>query len=119
LSLLRLTLDPRREELMERITQTDSRLARLADVVFIPITTQAVPNSSRSIERRNVAARRALNYRVREEFVEMPGTCLTLAQAARLFGIPRTVCRRIFDELISDGKLRQTTDSRYRLHSAA
>ena len=102
---------------MKEGAQTDSRLARLADVSFAPLA--APIRLTPAVERRNPAARHSLNARVREEFVEMPGTCLTLAQASRLFGIPREVCGRILDELVADGQLRMLPDSRYRLHSVA
>ncbi len=102
---------------MKEGAQTDSRLARLADVSLAPITApMRLPPAG---ERRNLAARHALTKRIREEFVEMPGTCLTIAQACRLFGIPRDVCGRVFDELVRSGQLRVAPDSRYRLHSAA
>lgn len=102
---------------MKEDAQTDFRLARLVDVAFVPLV--APMRFAPASERRNLAARLALHTRIREEFVEMPGTCLTLAQACRLFGIPHDVCGRIFDELVSGGQLRALPDRRYRLHSAA
>jgi hypothetical protein len=97
-------------------THTDSRLALLADVSPAPlVVSRRFPNR----ERRNPIPRQALAKRICEEFIEMPGTCLTLAQACRLFGLPRDMCARIFDELVNEGRLRVLPDHRYRLHSAA
>jgi hypothetical protein len=50
----------------------------------------------------------ALVHRVCAEFIEMPGLRLTFAQAVRLWGLTPTVCRRVIDELIAEGFLRQT-----------
>ena len=49
-----------------------------------------------------------LVHRVCAEFIEMPGLRLTFAQAVRLWGLTPTVCRRVIDELIAAGFLRQT-----------
>jgi uncharacterized lipoprotein YmbA len=43
----------------------------------------------------------------------MPGQCLTLPQAARLFAIPLDVCARVFSVLARDGVVQQTSDGRY------
>ena len=49
-----------------------------------------------------------LVHRVCAEFIEMPGLRLTFAQAGRLWGLTPAVCRRVVDELIAVGFLRQT-----------
>lgn len=95
--------------------QIDSRLARLADVSPTPVSMHTIP----LLERRDFARRTALQRRICNEFVEMPGTSLTVAQGARLFGLQSLVCGRIFGELVRDGRLQQSADSRYRLKSAA
>jgi DNA-binding IclR family transcriptional regulator len=59
--------------------------------------------------------RKALVHRIRSEFGEMRGLSLTLAQAARLFGIPLEVCARILVGLADEGLLRSTTEGRYLL----
>jgi hypothetical protein len=51
--------------------------------------------------------------RVRRQFDEMPGTRLTLAQAARLFGLPGDTCARVLGRLVGDGVLCQMSDGRY------
>jgi hypothetical protein len=62
---------------------------------------------------------RTLSRRIRSEFQEMPGTCLTVAQATRLFGVSADVGLRILRKLVDDGVLRVTADGRYRLYTAA
>ena len=51
--------------------------------------------------------------RVRSEYEEMPGMCLTLPQARRLLGLDQHTCADIMDVLIDRGFLRRTRDGRY------
>jgi hypothetical protein len=44
--------------------------------------------------------------RVRAEFDEMPGLCLTTPQAQRLFGIDETTCEVLLRILVEGGFLR-------------
>ena len=88
-------------------TETDRRLPDLDDVHPHPLFAQLRP------ERRNVVTRKALLHRVRSEFREMCGLSLTLAQTARLFGVPQGVCARILPGLADEGLLRLTVDGRY------
>jgi hypothetical protein len=46
--------------------------------------------------------------RVRAEFVESPGLSLTIAQAARLWGLDLADCRRVADRLVAGRFLRWT-----------
>ena len=48
--------------------------------------------------------------RVRGEFNEMPGLQLTIAQAARLWGLDQVACRRVIDALVEAAFLRWTPD---------
>jgi hypothetical protein len=50
----------------------------------------------------------ALIQRIKSEFREMPGLCLTLAQASRLFGLSEDLCERILLSLVDDGVLQRT-----------
>lgn len=93
----------------------DARLARLIDVTLTPAYASHLP----LLERRDRTRRAQLLRRIRDEFVEMPGTSLTLAQGARLFGVHTEVCGRIFTELVRDGHLKYSPDTRYRAKSAA
>jgi hypothetical protein len=43
--------------------------------------------------------------RARAEYLEMPGMCLTMPQAARLFNINLDVCAIMLDVLVGDGFL--------------
>jgi len=43
---------------------------------------------------------------IRAEYREMPGMCLTVAQAARLFNIDPGACARALETLVADGTLR-------------
>lgn len=46
--------------------------------------------------------------RIRGEFNEMPGLQLTIAQAARLWGMDQASCRRVIDALVEAAFLRWT-----------
>ena len=50
----------------------------------------------------------ALVDRIRGEFNEMPGLQLTLAQAARLWGMEAAACRTVVDALVDASFLRWT-----------
>jgi hypothetical protein len=54
----------------------------------------------------------ALVDRVRGEFNEMPGLQLTLAQAARLWGMEVAACRTVVDALVDASFLRWTATGR-------
>jgi DNA-binding IclR family transcriptional regulator len=44
---------------------------------------------------------------------EMPGLTLTLAQAARLFGLRDNTCRVVMEDLVREGRLRRTSGNQY------
>lgn len=46
-------------------------------------------------------------------FREMPGLCLHLNQAARLFGLPATTCEVVLRDLVIQGTLRRAHDGQY------
>ena len=46
--------------------------------------------------------------RVREEFREMPGLRLTIAQACRLWGLELHICRALIESLVASAFLRWT-----------
>ena len=56
-------------------------------------------------DRRMAHAQLDLEQRIATEFSEMPGLCLTLAQAARLFGAEPVLCAHALDTLIRAGVL--------------
>jgi hypothetical protein len=51
--------------------------------------------------------------RIRAEYREMPGLCLTRSQAARLWGLSAERCAEVLEVLVVDGDLRCTRDGRY------
>ena len=51
-------------------------------------------------------------------YAEMPGLSLHLHQAARLFGLREATCQVVLDDLVRDGRLRQSADSQYRAADA-
>jgi hypothetical protein len=46
-------------------------------------------------------------------FREMPGLCLHMNQAARLFGLRRSTCEVILEDLVAQAKLRRAADGQY------
>jgi hypothetical protein len=51
---------------------------------------------------------RSLTERVRGEFNEMPGLQLTMAQAAKLWGMDQKACRTVVEALVDAAFLRWT-----------
>lgn len=56
---------------------------------------------------------RTLMERVQAEYAEMPGLCVTLSQAQRLWTVDRATCEEAFSRLISRGVLRRTSKGRF------
>jgi hypothetical protein len=50
----------------------------------------------------------AIVRRIREEFREMPGLRLTVAQATRLWGLEHEMCRAVIERLVASAFLRWT-----------
>ena len=59
-----------------------------------------------------------LSVRARAEFREMPGMCLTTAQAARLWQLSPARAEELLSELVQSGFLVRRDGQRYRLPSA-
>jgi hypothetical protein len=51
--------------------------------------------------------------RIRSEFHEMPGLCLTVPQAARLWNLDRDTSEAALNVLVADGYLARTDDGRF------
>ena len=51
--------------------------------------------------------------RIESEYREMPGLCLTEAQAQRLWGLDRATCLRVLTQLVSRRVLKQTKAGMY------
>jgi len=93
----------------------------LGDAGFTHLYVRAFPGdeSEARAERRHAMTREALVRRIRSEFEEMPGLSLTLAQAARLFGLQPDTCLRVLLGLCEQGFVRVRGDGRYVLRSEA
>ena len=59
-----------------------------------------------------------LAMRARAEFREMPGMCLTTAQAARLWQLSPARAEELLSELVESGFLVRRDGQRYRLPSS-
>ena len=59
-----------------------------------------------------------LTSRARAEFQEMPGMCLTTAQAARLWQLSPARAEELLTELVQSGFLVRRDGQRYRLPSS-
>ena len=86
---------------------------RLDAIQLRPAVASLPPDHGRPAHRDPLAAR------ISGEFLEMPGTCLTVPQASRLFGVPSDACQGMLLQLVRDGVLSVTPDGRYRNRSAA
>ena len=51
--------------------------------------------------------------RIRGEYLEMPGLCLTQCQAQRLWGLPCERSKALLDTLIQERFLTRTADGRF------
>lgn len=58
-----------------------------------------------------------LSQRILAEFREIPGTCLTIAQAARLWALDGSEAARALERLERAGILKQTAQGSYLLRS--
>ncbi len=58
-----------------------------------------------------------LTLRILAEFREMPGMCLTIAQAARLWALEGSEAARALESLERAGILKQTAQGSYLLRS--
>jgi hypothetical protein len=51
--------------------------------------------------------------RIRAEFLEMPGLCLTTCQARRLWALEPCACECVLAKLMAAGFVRRTRDGRF------
>jgi hypothetical protein len=56
---------------------------------------------------------RQLTHRVQAEYFDMPGLCITLSEAQRLWATDRQTCEIVLRELLSRRFLRITTNGRF------
>jgi hypothetical protein len=57
--------------------------------------------------------RLALIASILGSYREMPGLCLRVEQAARLFGLRRATCEIVLEDLVREGQLRRDADGQY------
>ena len=55
----------------------------------------------------------AIATRIRGEFNEMPGLCLTMQQARRLWALDDATCVHVLDDLLTEGFLRRSPSGVY------
>jgi hypothetical protein len=72
-----------------------------------------MPLTNGLLEIRASAGVQELTRRVQAEYAEMPGLCVTLSQAQRLWAVDRESCESVFRSLIARGFLRMTTAGRF------
>jgi hypothetical protein len=84
------------------------------DITLVPAVARL--SSSVFVERRDLAGRHRLLRRVHGEFEEMPGLMLTVAQAAKFFGLRADTTSRILKQLSDARVLRQRSDGQFALH---
>jgi hypothetical protein len=66
-----------------------------------------------SVAPRTIEGASALVLRIRGEFMEMPGLCLTLAQAHKMWGLDVSTCAAVIGTLVDAGFLYQTRDGAF------
>ena len=71
-----------------------------------------MPRTTKSHRRDDERDFAALVQRARGEFLEMPGLQLTIAQAARLWGLDTSACHRVVSALVGSSFLRWTRDGK-------
>ena len=70
----------------------------------------AMKDTVRPSKPETTAALHELLWRIESEYREMPGLCLTLAQACRLWTVPPPVAQRVLDNLVAGHVLRRSGD---------
>ena len=96
---------------MAKQKPNESSWQTILDLTLVPAVAR-LPEAVR-IERRDVAARSALVWRIHSEFEEMPGLSLTADQASKLFGVPVEIILRILLRLSDAQVLRQRSDGQF------
>jgi hypothetical protein len=69
-------------------------------------------------DKAGVRERDVLSQHVRAEYLEMPGLCLTMEQAQRLWSVDRPTCEAVFSALTSTRFLERTTRGGFVLRAA-
>ena len=78
-----------------------------------PTHAKTPPQTARRDDTRTMPAFREAILRVEGEYREMPGLSLTLAQAARLWGLDQGTCERVLTNLVDRRILRRAWNGTY------
>lgn len=73
----------------------------------------AVLATEHGVKARGLLADERELIRIRGEFLEMPGLCLTQGQAERLWGMPCGQCEALLAVLLEEQFLARTADGRF------
>ena len=73
------------------------------------MTTRSEDHSSPQEPAETTSAFRDVLRRVQGEYNEMPGMCVTRAQAQRLWGLDSTTCELVLTTLVERGVVRRTS----------
>ena len=95
--------------LAARPLQHSSKVAQVLDDSFPASDPPSWPGAiSRVAASSNRQINEAVARRVRADFLEMPGLCLTFDQAQRLWGLESRTCESLLNSLIDSRFLRRT-----------
>ena len=72
-----------------------------------------IPTEADGASKVSCTKNETLIERIRGEFLEMPGLCLTAPQAARLLALDREISRELLRILLDAGFLRLTVNGAY------
>ena len=78
-----------------------------------PPSERTIPTAGVGNPTPDVTRPEALIERVRDEYGEMPGLCLTLPQACRLWHMDPKTCTRILEGLVAERFLRRTATAAF------
>jgi len=101
------------EESKRTTTRRDAESAKVDQMLDDSFPASDPPSWSGAISRVAVSAERrrleGLAHRVRAEYLEMPGLCLTLEQAQRLWSVDRRTCEALL-RLLADARFLRRTE---------
>jgi hypothetical protein len=106
---------------LTRTLVQNPKVAFSKDLSHRPVASEmqdSVPEKSPMMTNQTQTTKEDLTVRARAEFREMPGMCLTTAQAARLWQLSPARAEELLSELVQSGFLVRKEGQRYRLPSS-